>query len=195
MQATPRPVSVKLRLCDAADRTPMLAMRLAQAGASVVTLHARHVAPNRRRAHAAQLAYVAAVRHALDGAGLHATCAGGHCRVLSNGNVRSYDDVLRNLHDTRADGVMVGEPLLLQPHVFAPSVGRRATLWEAMHTYLALCTAYPLESPLPRIKQHLAYMVRGGLPPSREARHVHDTLAGAPSVADLLAYVATARAL
>ncbi|WFD02855.1 tRNA-dihydrouridine(16/17) synthase [NAD(P)(+)] [Malassezia obtusa] len=159
-QATPLPVSVKIRLCDYAPDTPALAVRLARAGASVVTLHARHVAISRRRANAAKLEYVAEVRDALDAAGLHAAQPGGHCRVLSNGNVRGWDDVVHNLASTRADGVMVGEPLLEQPHVFAPSVGAKLTPLGAMQRYLALCEAYPLESPLPRIQQHLQYMPR-----------------------------------
>lgn len=164
-------------------------MRLARAGASVVTLHARHVAISRRRANAAKLEYVAEVRDALDAAGLHAAQPGGHCRVLSNGNVRGWDDVVHNLASTRADGVMVGEPLLEQPHVFAPSVGAKLTPLGAMQRYLALCEAYPLESPLPRIQQHLQYMVQAGFPPSRETRLFHDTLRASPSVASLRAYV------
>ncbi|KAI3628029.1 hypothetical protein CBS14141_002030 [Malassezia furfur] len=189
--ATPLPVSVKIRLCDYAPDTPKLAVRLAHAGASVVTLHARHVAIHRRRAHAAKLEYVAQVRTALDDAQLHASQPGGHCRVLSNGNVRTFDDITRNLHDTHADGVMVGEPLLDCPHVFAPSIGASLTAHDAMRTYLRLCEAYPLEARVPYVQQHLQSIVHAGYAPSRDTRLLLDTLRAAPSVAAMRAYVDT----
>ncbi|WFD38304.1 tRNA-dihydrouridine(16/17) synthase [NAD(P)(+)] [Malassezia japonica] len=156
VHSTPLPVSVKLRLCDYAADTPALAVRLARAGAAVVTLHARHVAPNRRRANAAKLTYVYDVRTALLDAGLHASQPGGHCHVLSNGNVRGWADVVANLGATHADGVMVGEPLLEQPHLFAPSVQKKATALDALDTYLGLCEAYPHDSlPMQRVHQHV----------------------------------------
>ncbi|KAI3626364.1 hypothetical protein CBS9595_001725 [Malassezia furfur] len=183
VHATPLPVSVKIRLCDYAPDTPTLAVRLARAGASVVTLHARHVAIHRRRAHAAKLEYVAQVRTALDDAQLHASQPGGHCRLLSNGNVRTFDDITRNLHDTGADGVMVGEPLLDRPHVFAPSVGAALTAHDAMCTYLRLCETYPLEAQVPRVQQHLQSIVHAGYTPSRDTRLLLDTLRAAPTLA------------
>lgn len=186
VHSTPLPVSVKLRLCDYAADTPALAVRLARAGAAVVTLHARHVAPNRRRANAAKLTYVYDVRTALLDAGLHASQPGGHCHVLSNGNVRGWADVVANLGATHADGVMVGEPLLEQPHLFAPSVQKKATALDALDTYLGLCEAYPHDSlPMQRVHQHVQYMIKGGFAPSRETRQLHDTLRSAPDVATM----------
>ena len=35
--------------------------------------------------------------------------------VISNGNVRTWDDVLRNMDYTGASGIMVGETLLENP--------------------------------------------------------------------------------
>lgn len=35
--------------------------------------------------------------------------------VVSNGNVRTWEDIVRNREDTGADGVMVGETLLANP--------------------------------------------------------------------------------
>jgi tRNA-dihydrouridine synthase len=40
--------------------------------------------------------------------------------ILSNGNVRSREDVALNLRATGADGVMVAEELLRDPSLFAP---------------------------------------------------------------------------
>ncbi|WFD29293.1 tRNA-dihydrouridine(16/17) synthase [NAD(P)(+)] [Malassezia sp. CBS 17886] len=113
------PVSTKIRLCDSAADTPALAMRLAHAGAHIVTLHARHVAPNRRRAGAAKLAHVRDIVDALCDGGLHVRQPSGRTAVLSNGNVRTWEDVVGNLSWTCADGVMVGEPLLAHPECVA----------------------------------------------------------------------------
>ncbi|PKI85646.1 hypothetical protein MVES_000494 [Malassezia vespertilionis] len=82
--ATPLVVSTKIRLCDYAPDTVALALRLAHAGSSFITLHGRHVAINRRRAHSAKLEYVAEIRR------LDAGVEQWEC----------------------ADGIMVGEPLL-----------------------------------------------------------------------------------
>ncbi|WFC98571.1 tRNA-dihydrouridine(16/17) synthase [NAD(P)(+)] [Malassezia yamatoensis] len=188
-QAVSIPITVKIRLCDHAPDTPKLAVKLAASGAKIVTLHARHVAIHRRRANAAKLNFVADIRDALDLAGLHASQPGGHCYVLSNGNVRSWIDIVKNLEQTRADGVLVGEPLLDKPQLFAPSFGTTFTGLDAMHNYLSMCEKYPLESTMPRIHQHLQYMVGAGFPPSRETRIIHDTLRASPSVQSMLQYV------
>lgn len=88
----------------------MLVVKLALAGASVVTLHARHVAQNRRRSGPAKLSWVAASREALEDAGF-----GDLVSVVSNGNVREYACCARNLSDTGAAGLMIGEALLGNP--------------------------------------------------------------------------------
>lgn len=99
----PVPVSAKLRLCQNTSSTPELAARLETAGASWLTLHARHVSSRRRRQGAADLSQVRILKE--------------HVRipVVSNGNVRAWEDVQRNREDTGADGVMVGETLLANP--------------------------------------------------------------------------------
>jgi tRNA-dihydrouridine synthase 1 len=104
------PIHVKLRLCNPPSLTPLLAVRLTRAGASVVTLHARHVASRHRRKGAAELKWVQAVKSAiLEESGLE------HVVVLSNGNVRAHEDCEKNLRETGADGTMVGEALLGNP--------------------------------------------------------------------------------
>ncbi|KAG8999867.1 hypothetical protein FRB94_005860 [Tulasnella sp. JGI-2019a] len=104
------PVHVKIRLCNPAPATPELAVRLARAGASVVALHARHVAAKRRRQGAAKLEWVAEIRKAIEDAGL-----ASQTKVLSNGNVRNYTDCVENLRSTGAAGLMIGEALLGDP--------------------------------------------------------------------------------
>lgn len=104
------PIHVKLRLCNPPSLTPTLAVLLARAGASVVTLPARHVASRHRRTGAAELRWVQAVKFAmLEEPELEGVV------VLSNGNVRTHEDCEKNLKETGADGVMVGEALLGNP--------------------------------------------------------------------------------
>ncbi|WFD17988.1 tRNA-dihydrouridine(16/17) synthase [NAD(P)(+)] [Malassezia caprae] len=127
------PVTAKLRLCDYAPDTCALAVRLAQAGAQVITLHARHVAPNRRRAGAAKLEYVRDLVDALHAHELHTA-------VISNGNVQKADDIAANLAYTRADGIMIGEPLLVRPDLFAGAHHARPNV---ISTFLHLSAQYP----------------------------------------------------
>jgi len=97
------PVSTKLRLCQPAPKTAELAQRIEAAGASWVTLHARTVSARRRRQGAADLTEVARLKDHL------------RVPVISNGNVRLFDDLQANLNFTGADGLMVGETLLGNP--------------------------------------------------------------------------------
>jgi tRNA-dihydrouridine synthase 1 len=100
------PTSVKLRLCPSSSplsSTVELAALLEQAGASWVTLHARHVSARRRRQGAADLDVVHALKKAL------------RVPVISNGNVRTWEDMQKNKEQTEADGIMVGETLLGNP--------------------------------------------------------------------------------
>lgn len=178
-----RPISTKVRLCDYAPDTYELATQLAHAGSSLITVHARHVAPNRRRAGPAKLEHVRAVVEALQAQGLHASQPGGSTLVLSNGNVRTWDDIVANLAYTQADGVMVGEPLLMQPDLFVSSVepAKRPTA-RVLPTYLRLCEKYNVDTSLPFIKQHTQYILRSWAP-GRETRIVQDQLRAAESVA------------
>ncbi|KAG0696121.1 FMN-linked oxidoreductase [Suillus ampliporus] len=104
------PTSVKLRLCPSSSppsSTVEFSALLEHAGASWVTLHARHVSAKRRRQGAADLDVVRALKTALK------------VPVVSNGNVRTWEDVQRNKDETQADGIMVGETLLGNPCIFA----------------------------------------------------------------------------
>ena len=98
------PISTKLRLCTPTSQTSLLASRLAAQGASWITLHARHVSARRRRAGAADLSVVKDLVER--GLGIP---------VVSNGNVRTWEDIALNRRETGADGVMVGETLLANP--------------------------------------------------------------------------------
>ncbi len=97
------PVSAKLRLCQPPPKTVDFAQRLEAAGASWIALHARTVSARRRRHGAADLAEVARLKKYL------------RIPVISNGNVRIFDDLQANFDFTGADGLMVGETLLGNP--------------------------------------------------------------------------------
>jgi tRNA-dihydrouridine synthase 1 len=97
------PVSAKLRLCSPASSTLALASNLEASGAAFLALHARHPSARRRRQGAADLSVVKAL---VEGIGVP---------VVSNGNVRTWDDVLQNAEYTGAGGIMVGETLLGNP--------------------------------------------------------------------------------
>jgi tRNA-dihydrouridine synthase 1 len=97
------PVSAKLRLCSPVSSTVTLADNLQASGASFLALHARHASARRRRQGAADLSVVKAVVESVD------------IPVISNGNVRTWDDVLHNKDYTGAGGIMVGETLLANP--------------------------------------------------------------------------------
>ncbi|EGO03888.1 hypothetical protein SERLA73DRAFT_119513 [Serpula lacrymans var. lacrymans S7.3] len=97
------PVSAKIRLCQDTPKTVDLAKRIESAGASWVTLHARHVSARRRRQGAADLYEIKRLKEQL------------HIPVVSNGNVRTWADLEENRTFTGADGYMVGETLLGNP--------------------------------------------------------------------------------
>lgn len=97
------PVSAKLRLCSPVFSTLTLATNLQASGAAFLALHARHPSARRRRQGAADLSVVKTLVESLD------------IPVISNGNVRTWDDVLHNKNYTGASGVMVGETLLDNP--------------------------------------------------------------------------------
>lgn len=97
------PVSAKLRLCQPVERTIELGNRLEACGASWITLHARTVSARRRRQGSADLSVIKTLKETLS------------IPVITNGNVRNFSNLQENLNYTKADGIMVGEPLLDNP--------------------------------------------------------------------------------
>lgn len=141
------PTSVKLRLCPSSSpssSTVEFATLLEQAGASWVTLHARHVSARRRRQGAADLDVVRTLKAAL------------RIPVVSNGNVRTWEDVQRNKDETQADGIMVGESLLGNPCIFANVIPDpvRVSL-----EYLEICKELPDIATHKTIEAHVRHFV------------------------------------
>lgn len=157
------PSSAKIRLCPAAKTTD-LGRVLEHAGASWVTLHARHVSAKRRRQGAADLDAIRDLKQAI------------RIPVISNGNVRTFSDIAHNVAYTRADGVMVGETLLGNPWCDVLSsvlstarVDRRArSVFEGgaardpVHMaldYLEMCKCLEGVAALKTMQAHVRYMI------------------------------------
>ncbi|KAF9648435.1 FMN-linked oxidoreductase [Thelephora ganbajun] len=144
--ALPVPISTKIRLCNPVKHTLPFAERLVLAGSSWIALHARSGASTRKRRHGpANLSQVKLLKECLQ------------VPVISNGNVRTYGDVLQNLEFTRADGVMVGETLLGNPCLFA---GATPDPVQISLEYLEICKQCPEGSvDLEAAKKHVKHFV------------------------------------
>ncbi|KAG9313466.1 FMN-linked oxidoreductase [Chiua virens] len=138
------PTSAKFRLCPSAKTTDFGRL-LEHAGASWVTLHARHVSAKRRRQGAADLDAIRALKEALS------------IPVVSNGNVRMFSDVTHNAGYTHADGVMVGETLLGNPCLFSGGPCRDPVVMAL--DYLAMCKCLAGVATLQTVQAHVRYMI------------------------------------
>lgn len=163
VQAVDVPITTKIRLPVPKEQTAQLAVMLAHAGSSLVTVHPRFASSARRRKGLADLDQVVKVREALQGQGLLRSAEQPHkdTAVVSNGNVQCWQDVVNNLELTGASGVMVGETLLQNPALFRPALrdcehARLPTAKEMAIEYLDFRDTYDqFESPLKVAKQHL----------------------------------------
>ncbi|KZP29312.1 FMN-linked oxidoreductase [Athelia psychrophila] len=143
------PVSTKIRLCEPSSLTPLLGTRLAAAGSSWITLHARHVNAKRRRAGAADLNAVKILKDTLVAEGFP------NVPVISNGNVGTWEHILENRKETGADGIMVGEILLDNPCIFENATPDPVLI---SLEYLELCKTYPTAS-MTAIRTHIRHFV------------------------------------
>lgn len=165
-QAVDLPVSTKIRLTVPKEQTSQLAVALARAGSSLVTVHPRFASSVRRRKGLADLNQVIQVREALQAEGLLRSTEQprGDTAVVSNGNVRCWEDIGANRSATGASGVMVGETLLENPALFRPSLSALDQMGaetersdvQLAQEYLDLRHRYEeFESPVKVAKQHL----------------------------------------
>ena len=106
-QATPLPVTVKLRLGadDACRNAPECAAACEEGGACCVFVHGR----TRPQMYAG----------AVDRAGIAAVCRAVRIPVIANGDIRTGGDALTMLKETGAAGVMVGRGAVGNPFIFA----------------------------------------------------------------------------
>ncbi|KAJ3985828.1 FMN-linked oxidoreductase [Lentinula detonsa] len=141
------PVSTKLRLCQPSSKTVELAERLEASGSSWITLHARTVSSRRRRQGAADLSEIKTLKQS-------ETLT---IPVVSNGNVRVFDDLAQNLEYTGADGLMVGETLLGNPCIFSNNILPDPV--EISLEYLNICRLYPGVATLKTIQTHIRHFI------------------------------------
>jgi tRNA-dihydrouridine synthase 1 len=146
------PIFVKIRLLDSVPDTIRLCRQLVEAGAALIAIHARYrvnlvarTGPGARDG-PAHLDQVATIKKAVPG-----------IPIIANGNVVTWNDIVRNLEFTGADGIMSAEGLLDNPAIFAPSLSQedhryheldevpaRSKLQLAME-YLSFADKYPVK--------------------------------------------------
>ena len=119
------PVFCKVRILETTEKTIELCTQLRDAGAALIAIHARHrvnlvgrSGPTARDG-AALLDEVRKVREAVQGV-----------RIITNGNVRCFEDAAANLQSTGANGVMSAEGILDDPALFLPTMAEDGGLDE-----------------------------------------------------------------
>lgn len=132
-QAVNIPIFVKIRLLDTYDETLELVKQIYAAGATLIAVHARYRATFHRKGPGAR-----------DGPALldqiqKLKAAFPEKLMVTNGNTITYEDVIRNLDDTKADGIMSAEGILDNPALFLDRLkgfdsvqvkGGHATFWK-----------------------------------------------------------------
>ncbi|ORY44112.1 FMN-linked oxidoreductase [Rhizoclosmatium globosum] len=142
------PVWCKLRLVAGnKSLTHKLTALLADNGCKLVTLHARYASVTRRRQGLADLNEVKILKDVVTS-----------IPILSNGNVRTLQDVTKNLEFTGADGIMVGEALLANPWLFE---GKEADSVGIIREYLDICANVHADAfSIPSVRQHIRNFLR-----------------------------------
>lgn len=112
------PIFVKIRVLDTLEDTIQLCKQLRDAGASLIAIHARYRASWCRQGPGARdgpamLNQVKEIKKVIT-----------EIPIISNGNIITYEDVVNNLHFTKADGVMSAEGILDNPALFLPRYGQ-----------------------------------------------------------------------
>lgn len=161
VQATGRPVSAKMR---AGVRDPgrlrELVLAAAQAGAAMITLHARLRTTSYEEP--ATWSWIAEARAALDSAGY------AHLPLVGNGSIAEAGDARRMMEATGCSAVMIGRAALADPWIFRSSLGRpTATRSEGAAFALGYAATILVDRPplvaLKKLKQMLRWYRCGGL--------------------------------
>merc|ERR1712137_1352642 len=120
----------KIRILDTHERTIEYAKMIEAAGCSLLTVHGRTEEQKGHNQGLANLDWIRDIKNALS------------IPVLSNGNIRTYDEVQEALRITQADGVMSACGLLKNPALFS---GLEVPPCQMALEYLELCQKYPVE--------------------------------------------------
>ena len=134
------PVFVKIRLLNSVSETIELINQLRDAGASLVCIHARYRVNlvgrtgQGARDGAAHLDQVKEIRRSIP----------SDLLLVSNGNVREYQDLETNQSFTETQGIMSAEGLLDNPAIFAPPDQQPPRISLALE-YLELVKKHPVK--------------------------------------------------
>lgn len=124
-EAVAIPIFVKIRLLDTYEETLDLCQQLYDAGASLVAVHARYRASFHRKGPGARdgpalLDQVQKLKQDLSSSEKYRNKL-----LVTNGNTISYEDVVKNLELTKADGIMSAEGILDNPALYLRRLGDR----------------------------------------------------------------------
>eukprot|EP01038_Epipyxis_sp_PR26KG_P005647 gene5647-7798_t len=149
------PLFVKIRLLDKVEDTIRLCQQLVEAGAALIAIHGRYrvnlvgrSGPGARDG-AAHLDQIAEVRKHIP----------KRIPIICNGNVITWEDVIKNKSDTSTQGVMSAEGLLDNPALFNNGVA--VDKLQLGKEYLELAEKYPVK--MKSIIFHIRRMCREAL--------------------------------
>jgi tRNA-dihydrouridine synthase len=173
------PVLAKIRIFPEYERTLAYATAIVDAGASVLTVHAR---TREQKRSALFLADWSVIRRLVDD-------LGHRCAIVANGNVRSRADAERCLQATGAVSVMSASAILVNPALFdesevesesvlARGVARNASSIDKAIRYLELVAQHG--APSANVLYHLHHMLRPSV--IRRVRRLHGTMQRLPSL-------------
>ncbi|KAI9660490.1 MAG: hypothetical protein M1821_009840 [Bathelium mastoideum] len=110
------PVTAKIRILGSKERTLEYAQMVLDAGASILTVHARTREQNGHNTGLADWEYVRYLRDHLP----------SETVIFANGNILEHEDIDRCLKVTGADAVMIAEGCLTDPSIFTgpPPLGQ-----------------------------------------------------------------------
>ncbi|KAL9095047.1 MAG: hypothetical protein Q9165_002649 [Trypethelium subeluteriae] len=148
------PVTAKIRVLESKERTLQYAKMVLDAGASILTVHAR---TREQSGHDTGLADRSFVRYLRDNLPSETV-------IFANGNILEHDDIQRCLEETGADAVMIAEGSLTDPSIFTglPPPGQEGReYWRgidgkrghridaALRRYIDVIWKYVLNQPTP----------------------------------------------
>lgn len=167
------PLSCKIRLLDDLASSVSLVQSLEAAGCAWLTVHGRTVGnPLKRRDGPADLEAIRAIAKAVK------------IPVVANGNIRNFGDLARNLHLTRAAGVMSAEAILQNPSLFREVPVDRFVL---AYEYLKFAKQFP--PPLDWVIRHVNKMVKEAI----QECQLHDSLFACTSIKQIRAVLMKCR--
>jgi tRNA-dihydrouridine synthase 1 len=121
------PIFCKIRLLDTYEETKTLCEQLYDAGASLIAVHGRYRATYHRKGPGARDGPALLDQIERLKADFTADERYSNRLLVTNGNTITYDDVVKNLELTKADGLMSAEGILDNPALFIGRLGDRSS--------------------------------------------------------------------